>query len=282
MAIPPFKRNVRQYAIHLLSSPVKISYAPSMKEQARPIVTREEIQNARDLCPHRISGCKILEISDSVILKMGPVVSMGEAEAMCLVRQSTSVPVPEVINAYMIEDVGFIVMQKIPGTLLAKCWDDLPDESQQSIMKQLRVYMSEWREIQGDFFGAVDGGPCDDIIFKHPWGKQSDQYGPYRTRQEFNQGVVAALRNSRPHGQLVGETDYCLAEEIFASGDHGKDERKVFTHGDLHPTNIIVEDGKIAGIIDWGASGYSVASREFLELDWARSSSSWNILASTD
>ncbi|KKK24949.1 hypothetical protein AOCH_002648 [Aspergillus ochraceoroseus] len=231
-----FKRNVRQYAAYLLSSPVKISDAPSMKEQARPIVTREEIQKARDLCPHRISGCKILEISESIVLKMGPVVFNG--------RSRGHVPVPEVINAYMIEDVGFIVMQKISGILLAKCWNDLPDDSQQAIMKQLSCLY----------------GPCDDIVFKHPWGKQSAQYGSSHTRKEYNQGVVAALRNPRPHGQLVGETDYCLAEEILASGDNGNDERKVFTHGDLHPTNIIVEDGQIADIIDWGASGYSVAS----------------------
>lgn len=215
-----------------------------------------------------------------MVLKMGPVVSMDEAEAICLVAKSTSVPVPEVINAYTIEDIGFIVMKKISGISLAKCWDNLNDDSQYRIMRQLRDYMAEWREIQGDFFGSVNGGPCDDIIFKHPWGKQSYRYGPYCTRKEFNQAVVTALRNSRPYGQLVDENDRHLTEEILASGDYGKDERKIFTHGDLHPTNIIVEGDNITGVIDWGAAGYSITSRELLGLDWAKCSSSWAVLAS--
>jgi hypothetical protein len=72
----------------------------------------------------------------------------------------------------------------------------------------------------------------------HPWGNQDYQYGPFQT------GVVEALKNARPGGQLVDEDDYGLAEEIPASGENGQDERKILTHGDLHPTNIIINDGK--------------------------------------
>ncbi|KAE8150639.1 hypothetical protein BDV25DRAFT_129402 [Aspergillus avenaceus] len=224
--IPP-KRNVRHYAIQPLSSPVNI-------------------QQARDLCPRCISGCTIFEISESMILKMDPVASKDEAEAMCLVAKSTSVPVPDVINAYAMEGVGFIVMKKTSGILFANCWDSLPDHLHCSILRQLRDHMAEWREVQGDVFGSVNGPPCDDIIFKHPWGRQS---------------AVTALTNTRPYGQLVDEIDRRLAEEILSSGDDGEDERKIFTHGGLHPSNItFVEGDNITGIIDWGAAGYSVAS----------------------
>ncbi|GFF48036.1 LOW QUALITY PROTEIN: hypothetical protein IFM46972_08448 [Aspergillus udagawae] len=186
---------------------------------------------------------------------------MGEAEAMILVRNSTSVPVPEVLNAYMIEDIGFILMRKISGTL-----EDLPEDTQKVIVDQLRGYMHEWRNIEGTFFGSIDQGPCQDTVFMHPWGNQNYQYGPFQTRKEFNQGVVEALKNARPAGQLVDEDDYRLAEEILASGENGQDERKLLTHGDLHPTNIIIDDGKVAGIIDWGAAGYSIAAREYFGL----------------
>lgn len=30
----------------------------------------------------------------------------------------------------------------------------------------------------------------------------------------------------------------------------------VLTHGDLFPRNILVEDGKITGIVDWGRGGF--------------------------
>jgi hypothetical protein len=63
-----------------------------------------------------MGGCKILEINASTILKVGPMVQMGEAEALCLLRKRTLVPVPVVFNAYTIADVGFILMSKIPGS----------------------------------------------------------------------------------------------------------------------------------------------------------------------
>jgi aminoglycoside phosphotransferase (APT) family kinase protein len=258
-----------------------------MEDLAPPIVTHQEIQNSRDLCPHRVSGCKILEINKSTILKVGLTVTMGEAEAMILVANSTSVPVPEVLNAYMIEDIGFILMRKIPGATVQACWEDLSEDSQQFILDQLRGYIHGWRKIEGTFFGFVDQGPCQDTVFMHPWGNQDYQYGPFQTRKEFNQGVVEALKNARSGGQLVDEDDYGLAEEILASGENGQDERKILTHGDLHPTNIIINDGKLAGIIDWGAAGYSIASREYFGLVWMTPDSSWrksasNILASDE
>lgn len=156
-----------------------------MRDQARPIVTCEEIRNGRDLCPHRVSGRKILEISGSMILKMGYGVSMGEAEAMCLV--------PKVLNAYMIEDIGFILMERMPGIPLEECWDRLSIAARKSIVQQLKDYVQQWRRIEGTFFGSVDGGPCEDVIFKHPWGTKPYRYGPFQTRKEFNAGIIKEI-----------------------------------------------------------------------------------------
>ncbi|KAJ9192301.1 hypothetical protein DTO164E3_8440 [Paecilomyces variotii] len=277
----PTKYNVREYVCHILSSPIDVRFAPSMRDQARPIVTCEEIRNGRDLCPHRVSGRKILEISGSMILKIGYGVSMGEAEAMCLVRNLTTVPVPKVLNAYMIEDIGFILMERVPGIPLEECWDRLSIAARKSIVQQLKDYVQQWRRIEGTFFGSVDGGPCEDVIFKHPWGTKPYRYGPFQTRKEFNAGVVLALQRSRPNDRLIGKRDCILADRILASGENGQDERKIFTHGDLHPTNIIIDDDKITGIIDWGASGYSVASREHFGLKWATDEPSWRELSSS-
>jgi aminoglycoside phosphotransferase len=68
-----------------------------------------------------MGGYKILEINASTILKVGPMVQMGEAEALYLLRKKISVPVPKVFNAYTIADVGFILMSKIPGIPLEQC-----------------------------------------------------------------------------------------------------------------------------------------------------------------
>lgn len=37
---------------------------------------------------------------------------------------------------------------------------------------------------------------------------------------------------------------------------HSKSHSIYFTHSNLPPTNILVEDGKLAGIVDFGCSGF--------------------------
>ncbi|KAI9375790.1 kinase-like protein [Aspergillus egyptiacus] len=273
---PPSKWDLLNYIPYLLSSNADIRFSPSMRHQP-PIVSLEDIRSAKDLCPHSMGGCKILEINASTILKVGPTVQMGEAEALCLLRKRTSVPVPEVFNAYTIADIGFILMSKVSGVTLEQCWKDLTHDAKGSIVRQLGGFIQEWRQIQGPLFGSIDGGPCEDILFQHPWDSESRSYGPFRTRREFNQGVVEALRYSRPNAQLT-KRDEPLVERILVSG--GQDERKVFTHGDLHQSNIMVDGNVISGIIDWGAAGYSIPAREYFCLRWQALDLDWRDLVS--
>ncbi|KAL4915698.1 hypothetical protein BDW62DRAFT_219246 [Aspergillus aurantiobrunneus] len=252
-----------------------------MQEQTRPILTSDEIRHAKDICPYRTSGRKHLENSESTVLKVGYEESMGEAEAMCLVRRPTPVPVPKVLNAYMIDDIGFILMEKVPGVSLAQGRGHLSERSRQSVIRQLKSFIHQWRNVEADFFGSVDGGPCDQVIFKHPWRGQPDPYGPFQSRREVNEGVVLAHKRARPQGQLVDEEDHLLAKRILASGDHGQDERTIFTHGDLHASNIILDGDRIAGIVDWGASGHSIAATEPFGFMWTAEDESWKELAST-
>ena len=142
---------------------------------------------------------------------------MGEAEAMCLLKERTSVPVPRVFNAYMIEDIWFTSMEKVPGVTLERCWKGLTKDTKRSIVQQLQQFIHEWRKIEGPFFGTVDGCPCPDVLFKHPWRPSHRQYGPILTRKAFNEGVVEALCYARSKKQLT-EGDKPLAERILASG----------------------------------------------------------------
>ena len=205
---------------------------------------------------------------------------MGEAEALYLLKRRTSDPVPKLLNAYMIEDVGFILMEKVPGTPLEKCWEYLPPNSKRSIVQQLRDFIQEWRKIEGPYFGPVDGGPCEDVFFKHSWNPEPRQYGPFSTRKDFNQGLLEALCNSRPNGKLT-EKDEPLAKKILASGNDGQGDRKAFTHGDLHQSNIMVEDNTITGVIDWGTAGYSIMAREYFGIRWQALDLEWRNLTST-
>ena len=42
----------------------------------------------------------------------------------------------------------------------------------------------------------------------------------------------------------------------------------VFTHGDLDPRNILVEDGHVSGIFDWEQSGWYPKYWEYVKTMW--------------
>ena len=62
-----------------------------MRYQRPPIVAQDGIQNAKDLCPYIMGGCKILVINPLTTLKVGYTVHMGEAESLYL-KSKKSIP----------------------------------------------------------------------------------------------------------------------------------------------------------------------------------------------
>ncbi|KXG47225.1 Aminoglycoside phosphotransferase [Penicillium griseofulvum] len=57
---------------------------------------------------------------------------------------------------------------------------------------------------------------------------------------------------------------------------HGIPHKIVFTHGDLNPRNILAEDGRITGIIDWENAGFFPEYWEYTKMHYTvRSLSRW-------
>ncbi|RAL03601.1 aminoglycoside phosphotransferase family protein [Aspergillus ibericus CBS 121593] len=252
-----------EYLAEVMAGLSQVKFTDSLRGQDNLIVPLVQIESATNLAPHGLGGNWILQVSETTVLKVGWRVTMPEAEALILLAAKTIVPVPTVLSAYMIGDVGFILMTKIEGGLLASCLDTMSREELQGIARQLKSYILEWRELRSSFLGTVTGGPCQDILFRHPWDyKSTKQYGPFHFFTQYRYAVVEALRLSRPEGVWY-EKEEKLKERILSFGD----ERTtpilgVMTHGDLHPGNIFIKDGGVSGIIDWGEAGYSLPERE--------------------
>lgn len=220
---------------------------------------------AINLFPHKL-GARIFYVpSRQCILKAGSFVSMSEAEAMRFISKNTTVPVPQVHDAHVEDGVGYIFMSKLPGQPLGKVWPELSKEQRTSIAAQLRSYVMQWQSFRGNYFGALEQQPCREIFFHHlcllpPYERQ---YGPYFSRDDYNEGLVEAIVNSRPKGESqLGEKEMTFIEKIRSlTGDTA-----IFTHGDLHLENILVNDEFIVtGIIDWGMAGYSFEDRDYAE-----------------
>lgn len=143
---------------------------------------------------------------------------MGEAEALILLGERSQIPVPEVLSAYTINDIGFILMAKIDGQTLGLCMDTMPPEELFAISRQLKAYILEWRAFSSSFLGSVGGGPCQDIIFHHPWDYRSTRkYGPFDSFEQYKHGIVEALRASRPNDGVWYDEDEALSQEILAA-----------------------------------------------------------------
>ncbi|KAF2118759.1 kinase-like domain-containing protein [Lophiotrema nucula] len=241
-----------------------------------PLALQDEANippNAISLFPHKI-GPQLFFLPDrNAIMKVGRGVKMAEAEAMRYVSSHSSIPVPTVYDAYEENGVGYIIMSKVGGQQLGEVWSSLSDDEIVNVKNQLRRCLQELQGLRGDFYGALGLQPCEDIFFAHlcltTSGKK--QYGPYSSRLEYNQGLIAALTNSRPGGQLR-ELEQNLVARISALTE----DAKILSHGDLHLDNIIVDHNcNIAAIVDWGSAGFSVPGRDFLEANMRARNPEW-------
>ena len=158
------------------------------------VITSEELASAgnfRDFMP-------AYKVDANTVVKTGDSVRLAEVAAMNLVREKTSIPVPEVYNAYTDPATGHvrIVMEFIEGDCLADVWDTFSTEQKQQVTEQLRDFLSQLHDIRESFVGSVDGTACADPLFDEDIGA----YGPYKDEASFNEGIITALKNTMTNG----------------------------------------------------------------------------------
>ncbi|KAJ5455239.1 kinase-like domain-containing protein [Penicillium sp. IBT 31633x] len=155
------------------------------------------------------------------------------------------------------------------GEPLEHYWNRVSEAEQDRILEQLRDYVTQMREIPGDFIGGVDSSPCRDGIFETGYGDYTRySYGPYQSEESFDEGIIQALRDRLPPKVLKREDDiesnFFNSEYMLYQTVRGlKNHKIVFTHGDLHPGNIIVRSDGTAVLLDWGLAGFWPENWEF-------------------
>ncbi|TVY35184.1 hypothetical protein LOCC1_G008040 [Lachnellula occidentalis] len=174
----------------------------------------------------------------------------NEFNALKMVRQYTSVPVPRPLDLvvtptksddpFYSHDV-YLLTSRVPGIPLARCHDMLSDEDGAEFVAQMQLYLAQIRAIPKlvcPEYAICDtlGGACRD-----PRIKDANPVGPFLDEAAFSQ----VLRNPDEPSRRGHEI--------------------VFTHGDLNSRNILVDqvvrpDGTrgwtVTGIVDWETSGY--------------------------
>ncbi|KAF7122517.1 hypothetical protein CNMCM5793_000542 [Aspergillus hiratsukae] len=172
----------------------------------------------------------------------------NEAEALRLVEQYTSIPAPLWVDDYQKADT-VLIMTAVPGQPLEAVFHRLSYSEREQLSKDLKSVLSQLRCIPNQtpyLFGNSHGGPLNDHRFS------SGTCGPFNRISEFNTFLV--------HRYVRKETK----EKIAAI--HARTYRSVFTHADLHPSNIVIDRGRLSGIVDWECAGFYPEYWEFTKL----------------
>ncbi|KAJ4391476.1 hypothetical protein N0V93_005093 [Gnomoniopsis smithogilvyi] len=174
----------------------------------------------------------------------------NEHNAMNCVRRYTSIPVPKPLDFVTkpghgeSPDEGYLLMSQIPGVPLWRCCDVLSDKDVAQITGQMQEYIAQMRAIPRTI--SPENAICNTLgnaLRDHHIGVAGADVpvGPFVDEAAFNQ----VLRYPEDPGR--------------------KGHRVFFTHADLNPRNIMVnevvqENGasgwRVSGIVDWETAGY--------------------------
>ncbi|EED85324.1 predicted protein [Postia placenta Mad-698-R] len=167
-----------------------------------------------------------------------------EALATEYVRQHTSIPVPRVLDVvpFWCDEV-YILMTKLPGEQLGLRAGDIKDLSPrrlQILEDALRGWFEQLRALEPPDPDAVCGFGGSGIKC---YRISHDNYvGPFASQNDFHQLLLGAC--AATYGPMT-------------AASHSKTHRIWFTHGDITPHNILLdEDMKPVGLVDWECAGW--------------------------
>ena len=152
---------------------------------------------------------------------------------------------------------GFLIMELMPGRLMT----DLPEEVMPEMLAEAHLHLH-----------GIDADPIREAL---------ESSGFSSSRRSFDNLI-------RGFTKQVEERRYDWLHdglEWLKRNRPGEPKRPVVCHGDFHPLNLLVEDGRVSGVLDWagfllGEPAYDVGTTVFFgqvaapallpEIDWTR------------
>lgn len=202
------------------------------------------------------------ELAEPLILRVFAGSSPNRASFEGLVQEAVAdsgYPAPKVHFTCTDEDVlgaGFLVMELMPGRPMAK----VPEDAMPEMLAEAHLHLHgiDVDSIRGALESSGVKRRCSfDNLLR--WLKERVEERDYG----WLQGGLEWIEGNRPR----------------------EPERLVVCHGDFHPLNLLVEDGRVSGVLDWagfmlGEPAYDVGVTMFLgqvaapalmpEIDWEK------------
>lgn len=228
-----------------------------------PILTRRALRRLDLSNTRTITYMSVLGYPLAIKIKWEDRITR-EAASMRYLEKNTSIPIPKIYDEwiyprdddvdYAVPDLGVLVMEHLPGRSLRLLWNKLSFAQKTHIFKQLRPYLMELRSLpQPEPVGRV--GPVLGQCFDERLS--DDPFGPFDNERDFNDWRISTH-------DWQGRISPRLAELFRTTRMQMRNDHKiVFTHGDLHLQNILVDirgsnpdDAHVVALIDWEMSGW--------------------------
>lgn len=181
----------------------------------------------------------------------------SEADMMNYASQQPEILAPRVLGCYDIEpEVIATVTDLIPGKSLDKVWHTLNKPQRDSIKSQLKEQLRLFRTCTQPYIGRINRQETFNFYDRLHFNFM----GPFESEEEFDNWCLARVKSS------VGKA---LWKRLLPKM-HGQEQQPpgkkgfVLTHGDLAARNIMVQDGRITGIVDWEYSGFFPEYMEYV------------------
>ncbi|KAL2856775.1 hypothetical protein BJX68DRAFT_229451 [Aspergillus pseudodeflectus] len=173
----------------------------------------------------------------------------NEAHVLKLVENYTTIPAPRLTDTWEHNGVSNLLMTRVCGVRVGDVCHRMSYAERDRFADNMRDCIAQLRRIPNTTpylsCDALGNGIVDHRI---PDGGRG---GPFKTEADFNNHLASHLGGS-----------YAKVAEWreFTPREHSK---FYFTHSDLHPTNLLVENGRLSAIVDWESAGFRPEYWEF-------------------
>lgn len=193
-------------------------------------------------------------VDDEYVLK----ISTDEQRAK-LDRVNSLRMVPKVHSSGMFGEYHYLIYDYIRGDELWNIAPCLTDEQQRSLGEEIAQFLNELHSIKGEFY---DIGHYIPTVAKYE-----------KSWKDGHLEYIEILQNGISRMELMPDSPKIIAnafDYIRANIDVLEHQTgPTLLHNDFHLKNIIVHEGKLAGVIDWECSQYGEADFELSRLfDW--------------
>jgi len=155
--------------------------------------------------------------------------------------------VPEIRRTVTKEDTSYIIMDRVHGVTLEKCWSELGWIATIRLAFELRKFVRRMREVTSSTAGGLVTGQCNSFWLE-------DYYGlPLHATPSAVQSFITFWLQYPQKASFFPNREMHLKNITLTPS---LPTHFVFVHQDLAPRNIIIDKHRQMWLIDWNNAGF--------------------------